>query len=336
MSSRPTPQPHTAGMTLPPMPQGDAHEQSVTRQHPPAARPSVQQMTPLALGIEVRSLLAPDAVQFNYLRSVEDILPQPFGAQLEDIILVNDQEQEMAPAVLCAVDDHSIVVEALKPLAGCRRGARLVVLLPISPQRLDALRTTIHEIQSPTRLKLLCQDRRREVRRRLQLVALVQMRLVPINITTALVQQQVCLVRHIQSPGKTGQDIEYSSITEGLYHSDCIEPAACMQDVESSTPLSCRIQDISPGGMAVTLPEGPQADIAMNRLSLVQVALPYVACGMTRVHFTLQLFGLIRGISDHGAPRRLHLRFLHRLPAEMAVVFAHLERRYLQRQSPLE
>lgn len=293
-------------------------------------------MTPLALGIEVCSLLAPEAVQFNYLRSVDEILPQPFGAQLEDIILVNDQDQEMVPAVLRTVDDNFIVVEALKPLSGCHRGAHMVVLLPMSPQRLDALRTTIHEIQSPTQFKLLCQDRRREVRRHLQLVAPVRMRLVPAEITAALARQQVCLVRQMQSPGKTAQDIEHSAITESLYRSDCLEPAAGMQDIEDAAPLSCHLQDISPGGLALTLQEGPQADLAMNRLSLVRIALPYVACGMTKVHFTLQLFGLIRGLSNHGTPQRVHIRFLHRLPTEMGVVFSHLERRYLRHQAPLE
>jgi hypothetical protein len=150
------------------------------------------------------------------------------------------------------------------------------------------------------------------------------------------VQQQVRLVRHTGLPVKTDQSTEHSYINDVLYTSDAKEPAACMRHLDEGPPLLCRLHDMSPGGLALVPPAEAQLDTLVNRLVLVQMALPYVPCGVTRVHFTLQLFGYILGSSDHASPQRLRLCFLHSLPEEMSVAFAHLERRYMQRQSPLE
>jgi hypothetical protein len=111
-----------------------------------------------------------------------------------------------------------------------------------------------------------------------------------------------------------------------------------MQLIEQTEPLSCHLQDLSLGGLSLTLADASQAQDFSYRLVVLQLSLPLVTINSVNREYMpvqLDLLGAIRGVETMPSSATLHIRFLQRLPAELALYLADLERRCIELQGPL-
>jgi hypothetical protein len=76
----------------------------------------------------------------------------------------------------------------------------------------------------------------------------------------------------------------------------------------------------------------------LHRVVRLHIPLPDLAAHTTTgqyMPFELEPFGVIRHVTTSAPSWTLHIRFVKRLPQECDLLFAHLEQRYAEQQTPL-
>ena len=294
-------------------------------------------ITPVDFHTDVDSIIAPKYVQVNSPHRIEPSLLEPFERGLKEVTLIFVQNQHVIPATIEAIHDTSLVVRTQHSTYFRKRGEVVLMLIPAQSQKSYVLQLTIEEIYAH-RLMLRYQDPRYDVRRQVQLAAPVLLRLPSPVLLTAIRQRQARLMRQCTLPQPNVQRTTPAELSDQLYEPDATTPSSFMKRIEQTPPLTCDLLDISLGGACLSMPEHPQSEALLHRVLLVHMSLPLAMIeSIEREYFPLNLhmLSVIRDTRLTTQTPTLHVRFLKRLPDELAPYFADLERLFLEQQRPL-
>jgi hypothetical protein len=160
---------------------------------------------------------------------------------------------------------------------------------------------------------------------------------VPPAIVAAIAQERLRIVRDIHILAQDTLSLEKGSIADRLYHMDTAIVSPHMHLLAQVAALPCGMHDISLGGVRLTLPGTPRPEEILHRVIRLHIALPDLAANTSQgqnMPFELEPFGVIRNVKTTAPPWTLHIRFLKRLPPECDLLFAYLEKRYMEQQTP--
>jgi hypothetical protein len=196
----------------------------------------------------------------------------------------------------------------------------VLVVFRVSPQQHYVLQTAIDKLYA-FRLKLRYGDPRYDVRRRVQLAAPVTLYLAPTALVTDIAQRQVRIIREITLPLRGAQGAAGGRIADRLCEPITLQPTA--SPFAAIPALSSTLEDISLGGVCLTLASTSKAEELLHRLVLLNIALPSAPAALYP-SLTLQLLGGIRGVRSTSSGQLLHIRFLKRLPKEVDELLEYL------------
>ena len=298
---------------------------------------SGQASIPIHINADLYSLITPTYIQIASPRHIEPKLLRPFDTGGKEITLVFLANKKAIPATVHTIHHTYFLADTIYSTLSHRPGERLLVLFPTLPGKRYVLQAVIDEIYTG-RFKLRYQDPRYDVRRQLRLTTPVLLRLVPPTIVTAIAQERIRIVRDIHIPAQDTLSIEKGSIADRLYLMDTAIVSPHMHLLEQVAALPCGMHDISSGGVCLTLPGTPRPEEMLHRVIRLHIPLPGLAANTSQgqyMPFELEPFGVIRNVKTTALPWTLHIRFLKRLPQECDLLFAHLEQRYMEQQTPL-
>jgi hypothetical protein len=298
---------------------------------------SRQTSIPINIHADIYSLITPTYIQIASPRQIEPELLRPFDTGGKAITLLFLASKKAIPATVYTIHHTYFLADTIHSTLCHRPGERLLVLFPTLPGKRYVLQAVIDEIYTG-RFKLRYQDPRYDVRRQLRLAAPVLLRLVPPTIVAAIAQERIRLVRDIHIPAQDPWSIDTGSIADRLYHMDTAIVSPHMHLLEQVAALPCGMYDISPGGVCLTLPGTPRPEEMLHRVIRLHIPLPDLTTCVSQgqyMPFELEPFGVVRNVKTAALPWTLHIRFLKRLPQECDLLFAHLEQRYAEQQTPL-
>ena len=296
-----------------------------------------QTSIPINIHADIYSLITPTYIQIASPRQIEPELLRPFDTGGKEITLVFLASKKAIPATVYTIHHTYFLADTIHSTLCHRPGERLLVLFPTLPGKRYVLQAVIDEIYTG-RFKLRYQDPRYDVRRQLRLAMPVLLRLVPPSIVAAIAQERLRIVRDIHIPAQDIIAMEKGSIADRLYHMDTAIVSPHMDLLEQVAALPCGMHDISPGGACLTLQGTPRPEAMLHRVIRLRIPLPDLAANTSQgqyMPFELEPFGVIRNVKTTALPWTLHIRFLKRLPQECDLLFAHLEQRYVEQQTPL-
>lgn len=283
------------------------------------------------------AIIAPKYVQINSPHRIEPALLEPFEQGMKEVTVVFVQNRHVIQGTFEAIHDTHLVVRTQHSTYFRKRGEVVLILIPISAEQRYVLQLTVEEIYAH-RLMLRYQDPRYDVRRQIRFVSPIELRLPPPTLLTALRQRQARILRQTTLPPAAALNTSPGKIVDQLYELDATAPSPLMQILQQATPLQCYLQDFSLGGFCLTLPDGLPDDSLAHRLVSLRVALPVVTIHSVERQYLplhLHLFSAVRSTGSLSQPPTIHVRFLQRLPEEIAPYLADLERRCVELQHPL-
>ena len=293
-----------------------------------AHRPStLQRAIPLDLGSNFHSLFYPTNRLIYSPHTIDTAQLQPFLDGTREVILVCTQNGKMLPATLQAVHSSYLIVDTPQSLFRRQRGDTVLVVFPVAPQQHYVLQTSINKVYA-FRLELEYRDPRYDVRHAIPLAAPVTLHQVPTTLITAIAQQQGHIVRQITLTRRDAQGMANSVLTELFCPAD--STASVASPATDDLPVACALRDISLGGTCLTVGASAAPEVQPQQLVRLTIPLPCASRSMpywSAVSLTLQLLGVVRGVSHAPAVKDLHIRFLKRLPPELDSLLWHLEGR---------
>jgi hypothetical protein len=146
------------------------------------------------------------------------------------------------------------------------------------------------------------------------------------TVVPLLNQDQLVVTREVGAVGET-QRVKEGYLADLLSARKGRAQAAAGDFLETHSPVTARLRDISCGGAGLILPQEQRPEHFLQRVALLHIPLPpFLLNSQARqfMHFTLKILGVIRAARAVPSAVRLHIRFLERLPDEFALLFAHL------------
>jgi hypothetical protein len=269
----------------------------------------------LVLDAERQLGVLPVNVQIDSPQRIDPTLFEPFRTREKPVLLVAHESGRVTPASVIALAAGTVVVDVppFAPLPRLRD--RMVVAIPISPQRRYVLQTVVTQVAG-TRIRLRCQDPRYDPRRLVQLAAPVCMHPVPAPVVDALLRRDVHILREVV---RLHPDIPRGRgclLTDTLHAADPGKPVIALTRASDPQPVSGELLNISLGGVGITLPPDSAPEEMSRRLVRLNLVLRLgVAAG--RLQIRLQPLGLVREVRTAGSEGTLHLSFISRLPLEV-------------------
>jgi len=290
---------------------------------------------PLDLSGDLYALLHPTNRLIYSPSMIDTTLLQPFVEGAKEVMIVFTQNGRTLSATLPAVHSNYLIADTQHSVFRRQRGDLVLVVFPIAPQQHYVLQTSIYKVYA-FRLELAYCDPRYDVRHAIPLAAPVLLQRVPTTLLTAIEQQQGHMVRHITLTSRDAHGIVRSVIADLFCPTDAAQPAASPYAADQIIP--CTLRDLSLSGACLTVGPTSSPDALAHRLVQLTIPLPSVSQSMPEwscVSLTLQLLGVVRGISHASSTRTLHIRFLKRLFPEIDALLWHLEGGFLDQHTPL-
>ena len=267
---------------------------------------------------------APNCVQIDSPQRIPQELRRPFEVGRAKMLLVVGS-QDRLPAMLATIGETSLVVDTDASTMWRKPDQRVLAVFPV-PGRSYILQTVIEAI-AVQQLTLRYQDPRYYVRRHVPLDSPVSLRLVRPETVEAIKRRQVRVMRGLRQPAEgAGSSLV---IADRLYSGPAADPSVALPGLSDTEALSCDLKDLSLGGMALTSPVAPPAEIIDHCLERVQFALPGLSGASPEPDdppLVLDLLGIIRQVEISSMPWIMRIRFLARLPETCAAYFERLER----------
>lgn len=296
---------------------GSVLPQSLSAQH------NLTAMLPIEIDAEISASLSPTVVQIDSPHRIPAALRAPFETGEKALLLVDPQHKKTISATLRTWHDTALIAD-IPPAPGLRkRGDRLLVMFPVSPQQRYVMQTLVGEVYLD-RLILQYQDPRYNVRYPIPLAAPVHVYLMPETLSTALEHQQVSLMRCFSLPPKKffSEAVE-GSIVDQCYETDTETLSPYMPLLETTAGFACRLRDLSTGGACLTCDSVQQPDTLPHRLLWAHINLP-IEIAFHTWYLTLKPLGVVCAVRPTDQGWTLHVRFVKRLPHEIATLFTHL------------
>jgi len=249
---------------------------------------------------------------------------QPFLHGQKEVRLVFAQNGKSLPATLQILHSSYLIVDTKQSVFRRKPGETVLVVFPITPQQSYVLQTTIHNVYA-FRLELEYRDPRYGVRHVITATAPVTVQPVP-ALFTALTQQQGRVMRHVSLTPRTTQGTAESLIAD-LF---CAPETRASRDSVLTEPsvLVGTLRDISLGGVCLVLDMPQTTDLLATKLIQLRIPLPRASQALPEwkaVALTLQVLGMVCGVSQTSMAKALHIRFMKRLFPEVGTLFWHLE-----------
>jgi hypothetical protein len=294
-------------------------------------------VVPLDFSTDIDTLISPKYVQIKSPHRIDQNQLQPFQRGLKDVTLIILQNQHAVSATLESIHDTYLVARTKHSTYFRKRGENLLMLIPAAPEKHYILQVTIEEIYDH-RLMLRYQDPRYDKRRQIRLASPILLRLLSAKLQTAICQQQTRIMREITLPPEETQPSTPGRLADQLYQMHTLSISSFMQLLQQTPAIPCDLQDISLGGMCLTLSREHEPQAFLQRLIFLHLSFPSLATdSLAHTYFSLHLdlFSTVREVKTTTRPLILYIRFLRRLPEELEPYLANLERCYLKQQIPL-
>ena len=336
-------QPDTASDSLPITALPDTNPASTTLAEPPFlaahAPPMVVKSTiPLDINQDIQTILQSKNQLIDSPYKLETPQLQPFLDGTTKIALVFASTGKVLTATLQSLTDTYLLADTESSLYRHRQGETVLAVFPVSADRHYVLQSSLVELYA-FRVKLQYLDPRYDIRRKVQLVTPVKLYPAPISLIQAITNYQVSIIRETTLvSGDTQRDEQESTIADLWYEAQVQGSSGRMESFEGLNSVACALDNISLGGVCLTLKNALNSQDLTHRLVLLAVSLPGIAKHkdpLTSGPLTLKVLGVIKQTRNTPSALILHIRFLRRLPLEVGRLLRRLEDHSLDEQTPL-
>jgi hypothetical protein len=265
-------------------------------------------------------------VQINSPYRIESELIQPFLSQQKKILLVPARISKIWASLSSVHENYLVAAADRTDRLLEERNSIVLVVFPVLPAQAYVLQTRISKLYVD-RVTLEYQDPRYEPRRRFAPLAPLSLRVLPQEVGAAIEEEQLHLTRELSWLAKEPEASKEGYLTDLLYE-NISSPPSSPDSFSDMSLVSCRLRDISCGGISVSLTEDVPVEGFSKSLLLLHIPLPPVTVDSEGepVAFTLKILGVIRAVRSVPSTLILHIQFLERLPDEFAVLFKQMER----------